>query len=152
MYDRELVRFISQTDDMGFQPVMVGWFNDEGEDVQLQRHIRKSKENKIKLSFLRLKNDAYVKSDTKETILAYLRSQIKQLDEGDDLAWEILRDVLAQDLQYAKLAVANELLDEELLLKLIKYLNDNNASTELVAHLVLALEEKNENIDKQFDL
>ena len=108
---------------------MVGWFNDEGEDVQLQRHIRKSKESKIKLSFLRLKNDAYVKSDTKEAILAYLRSQIKQLDEGDDLAWEILRDVLAQDLQYAKLAVVNELLNEELLLKLIKYLNDNNAST-----------------------
>ena len=152
LYDKKLVHYICQNDEIGFQPVIVGWFNDEGEEEQLTRYIEKTKSYKIRLSFLRLKYDANIDELAKETFLSYLKKQIKLLDDGDDLVWSILRELLSDDIQYAKLAVTNDLLGEELILRLIKYLNDNNASTEISAYLLLSLNGNNKNIDQQFEL
>lgn len=152
IYDRELLKYICSPDDRGFQPVIVGWFNDEGEEDQLNRYIEKAKANKISLNFLRLKYDTYINDNTKETLLAYLRKQIKQLENGNNSTWEILRDILAFDIQYVKIAVTDGLLSDELVLKLISYLNSSNASTEIVAYLLQSISEKNKNIDQQFEL
>lgn len=152
LYDRELINYIHQSDDRGFQPVIVGWFNDEGEEEQLSRYIKKVRADKINLSFLRLKYDSYIENSTKESLLEYLRTQINQSDSSDNSTWRILRDILADDIQYVKLAVTNELLSDELKSELIRYLNNKNASTEIVAYLVQSIRGNDSNIDAQFEL
>ena len=148
-YDAELEKYICQADDKNFQPVIVGWFNDEGEEEQLERYIEKVKEDKIKLCFLRLKFDAYISDDTKEILLSYLR---KCTENPNDSSWKIIKDVLSGDIQYAKLAVMNGLLSGDSILELIRYLNNKNASTEIVAYLVQSISDNNKSIDEQFEL
>lgn len=152
LYDKELLGYVLKADDRDFQPVIVGWFNDESEEEQLKRYIQNVKLNKIKLSFLRLKFDSCIENNTKETLIAYLRNQLTYPNGSIGTEWKIIRDVLAEDIQYVKLAVKNDLLNEELILMLISYLNDINASTEIVAYLVSVLNVNDKNIDQQFEL
>lgn len=151
LYDKELIKYIYQTDDKNFQPVIVGWFNDEGEEEQLERYIQKVKIDKINLSFLRLKYESNTEDDVKEKLISYIKSQMEQSADGSNLGWEIIRDVLSDDIQYVKIAVANDILSEEHILELINYLNSINASTEIIAYL-LSLSEENNDIDQQFEL
>lgn len=150
LYDTELVKYLEQADDRGFEPVIVGWFNDEGEEEQLNRYLEKVRRNKIGLCFLRLKYDLHLENETKEILLSYLKRQIKQMDKGDSLLWSITRDVMSTDVDYAKIVVTNELLSETLISELITYLNSNNKSAEIVSYLIVALERKNKD-KKQFD-
>lgn len=151
LYDETLIKYVCRSDDQGFQPVIVGWFNDEGEEEQLTRYIKKTKSDKINLCFLRLKYDMHSNDNTKETLISYLKNQIKQPDDGSS-SWKVIREVLSEDIEYAKLAVTNDLLDNELILDLIKYINNVNASTEIVAYLVQSLDGENKSIDEQFEL
>lgn len=152
MYDRKLKSYICQADDAEFQPVMVGWFNDEGEDEQRQRYINVINSNKIKLSFLRLKYDVHIDNDMRQTLLSYLKEQINRLENGDDFAWNDIKEVLQDDIQYVKITVGNSLINEELILDLITFLNDKNASAEIVAYLVSSVNNENKDADSQFDL
>lgn len=151
-YDKALTDFICRADDRDFQPVMVGWFNDEGEEEQLARYIEKVKSEKINLCFLRLKYDLHLGENTKDTILSYLKAQMDKLTEDDILGWEIIKDVISEDIQYAKVAVTNALLNENLVFELIEYLNNKNAGTEIVAYMVSSLNGVDSKIDKQFEL
>lgn len=151
-YDKALLDFVYQADEKDFQPVIVGWFNDEGEEEQLARFVEKVKSDKTKLSLLRLKYDSNIADETKAALLSYLRKQIDKIHDYESFEWEILREELSGDIQYVKICVANDLLSGDLILELIKYLNDNNISAETVSFLVLSLNEKSKNIDQQFEL
>ena len=151
-YDESLLEFVKQSDEKDFQPVIVGWFNDEGEEEQLERFIEKVKADKLKLSLLRLKYDYYISDETKTTLLSYLENQIIKIQDYECTSWKILRKVLAEDIQYVKLCVSNDLLSEELILELIKYFNDNNVSAEIVSFLVSSLTGRSKGIEEQFEL
>lgn len=151
LYDSKLIDYICQDDDRNFQPVIVGWFNDEGEEEQLERYIKKVKADKINLCFLRLKHDAHIEDSTKDILLLFLRKQIDNPDD-DNFSWNTIREVVSCDIQYARLAAGNNLFNEELILDLIKYVNNNNTNTEIAAYLVSELNGKHESIDQEFDL
>lgn len=148
LYDEELLYFISQDDAANFQPVIVGWFNDEGEEEQLQRYVKKVKSDKINICFLRLKYDSHMEDKTREMLLTYIKKHINP--SGD--TWEIIKHILSSDIEYTKLVVNNGLLNDELISELISFFNSNNASTEIVAYLVMSITGNNESIDKQFEL
>jgi len=151
-YDRELMNYVNQNNRAGFQPVIVGWFNDEGEEEQLQRYIEKVISDKIRLCFLRLKYNMHISDNTRKALIGFLKNRIQESENRDSFSWAIIRDILSEDIQYVKLAISNNLLNEELILELIEYLNENNSSTEIVAYLVLSLNGKSINIDQQFEL
>lgn len=151
LYDSVLLNYICQADEKDFQMVIVGWFNDEAEEEQLSRHIERTKTNKINLSFLRLKHDTHIKESTRESLVSYLKNQVGNSD-SDNLSWHIIKDTISEDIQYAKVAVANSLLNESQTLELIKYLNDKNANPEIAAYLITSISGVEKNVEDQFAL
>ncbi|MDO4187491.1 MAG: leucine-rich repeat protein [Lachnospiraceae bacterium] len=149
-YDTELLRFISLPDDNGFQPFIVGWFNDEGEEEQLNNYIEKKKLDKLKLCFLRLKYNTCLGQETSNQLISYIKTQLECTD-ADCSGWKLFRDELSDDIQYVKTAVENNIIDAELKLEIIKAINKRNGNPEISAYL-LSLEEERESIEQQFKL
>lgn len=151
LYDAELINYIRQPDDSGFQPYIVGWFNDEGEEEQLKRYIENTKLNKFSLCFLRLKYDLYVTGDTYNEMISYIKGQLESTKNETNFSWKIFRDELSDDIQYVKIAVNNNLLTAELRSELISHINKRNGNPEIVAYL-LSLEEERQSIEQIFEL
>lgn len=151
LYDNELIKFITSPDEKDFQPYIVGWFNDEGEEEQLRNYVETKKINKIKLCFLRLKFNLYATDETNNKLISYIKKQFMNETSGISLAWEFFKDELSEDIQYVKIAINNDLLDESTKSELIQSINKRNGNREVVAYL-LSLEEEKKSIEKQFEL
>lgn len=148
-YDAELFRYIMQPDDRDFKFYIVGWFDDECEEEQLERHIEKTRTEKLLLCFLRLKYDLHLNEKMKERLIQYIKSCFEY--SGKDSAWEIFRDKLSDDIEYVKIAANHDLLTSELKSELIKYINGRNGNPEIVAYL-LSLNEDKKSLDQLFEL
>lgn len=148
-YDAELFRYIMQPDDRDFKFYIVGWFDDECEEEQLERHIEKTRTEKLMLCFLRLKYDLHLTEKMKGRLIQYIKSCFEYSDK--DSTWEIFRDKLSDDIEYVKIAANNDLLTSELKSELIKYINGRNGNPEIVAYL-LSLNEDKKSLDQLFEL
>ncbi|MDO4965331.1 MAG: leucine-rich repeat domain-containing protein [Lachnospiraceae bacterium] len=138
-YDDELVKFINKPDDSNFQSYIVGWFDDEGEEEQLRKHIESTRINKLKLCMLRLKYKAYIKDDVFERLISYIKKQFEDVSyEKNNSSWVYFRDNLSDDIDYIRIVAENKLLTEELKSELITCINKRNGNPEVVAFLLSA--------------
>lgn len=151
LYDEELIRFINYQDDRGFQPFIVGWFNDEGEEEQLERYINEMRCSKFRLCFLRLKYDMHIKENTKNILVNYIRKELGYMDDDNNSSWVNFRDELSDDLQYVKIASCNSLLSDAMKEELVTYINRRNGNPETVAYL-LSQNEDTKTIEELFEL
>jgi len=150
-YDEKIIHYINSPDEKNFKFYIVGWFDDDSEEEQLEQHIRSVKFQKLLLSFIRLKYDTNISEQVKDNIVSYIKRRFYESKNGEDSAWEIFRDKLSDDLAYVKVATGNNLISEERKLELIKYINRRNGNPEIVAYL-LSLGEKKETIEQLFEL
>lgn len=149
-YDAELFKFIMKADDSDFKFYIVGWYNDECEEEQLERHIEKTKTEKLMLCFLRLKYDFNMGVKTKTNLVSYIKTRF-ELSGNEDSAWAIFRDKLSDDIEYVKIAANNDLLNSDLKSELINCINERNGNPEIVAYL-LSLDEDKKSLDQLFEL
>lgn len=151
LYDEELLRYIKQPDDRGFQPFIVGWFNDEGEEEQLASYIEKEKNAKISLCFLRLKYNNHLNDNMKNEFISYINNKLEKGKDETNTCWIFFRDNLSDDIQYVKIAAENNMFDSESKTELITYINKRNGNPEIAAYL-LALTEEKKTIEQIFEL
>lgn len=149
-YDSVLCSFINAPDENGFKFYIVGWFDDDSEEEQLLQHIKKTKEEKIKICFLRLKYDKYCDDDIKRELASYVRKQF-ELKDIDNNAWELFSEELSDDVQIVEAAVKNNIISEDLKLELINCINNRNGNPETVSYL-LSLKDEKKNLDNLFEL
>lgn len=157
-YDKELVQYLQRPDRNGFEPVLIGWFDDEGEETQLPKYLNKVRKNKAKLVFLRLKYDTYLNNSTRVYLYQYLRDHLPMdtFDMPEHLGvWDLLGTEYGRDIKHIQILKNAGILNNSFAMKLMDYLNEKEPDTEVIAYL-LSLQQINrsdgKNILDELDL
>lgn len=150
-YDRHLTTYLLTDDAFGFEPIFYGWFNDEDADTsQLPKYLKKQRENKTRLAFLRLRYDLHLSKNDREILQDYLRDHMpwgKRAAEHTAV-WDLLPQYYADDVIYPRILEDAGVLKPDTVPKLIRHLSD--ASAEVIAYL-LRYQEKNAQFSDFFD-
>ena len=72
VYDRALLDLLDDSDDTGFEPAFIGWFDVEDVDDQRQNYILERRKCKIRLALQRLRYPEGLSSDSKRRLGDYL--------------------------------------------------------------------------------
>lgn len=73
IYDKALEAYLRRSDDEGFVPAFIGWFDVEDVDDQKQGYIRRMRESKLRLVFQRLLHSKGLAESTESFLNQYLR-------------------------------------------------------------------------------
>lgn len=73
IYDKALEAFLQRSDDDGFMPAFIGWFDVEDVEDQRQAYSEKRREEKIALSLQRLLYSERISPDSKDFLCRYVR-------------------------------------------------------------------------------
>lgn len=142
-YDEVLVRFLNTDDSAMFEPVLIGWFDDEGEDAQLPKYLETVRMKKAKLVFLRLKYDHALEEDTRKVLYTYIERHMPTGEPEHLGVWNLLGTEYGKDIENIKILQSAGVLKNDLILKLIDHLNKKDADAEVLAFL-LSIEQANE--------
>lgn len=137
-FDDELIRFIYMPDEHGFQSVLIGWFDDEGEDVQLTRYMKRQQFRKAELILLRLIYDMYLDETDRKKITDYFSAHLKGGKKASEhiSSWEYLKENVLHNFDIVKALDANGLLDGQLMEELIEFFNENDGDPEILSFLI----------------
>lgn len=155
LFDTELVKFIRMPDETGFKGVLIGWFNDEGEEEQLDKYKRGRQELKVELCFLRLINDCGLCEKSREAICDYLMLYINEClectdsqsyinenydnqhhDNRENVLVEYLIKHIGNNLELAKCVVETSIFDSKFIELLIENIEGMNPETEVMTYLL----------------
>lgn len=75
-YDRALLGFLSESDDVGFEPAFIGWFYVEDVDSQRETYMLERQKCKVRLALQRLRYPERVSRDTRGQLGDYLRGPL----------------------------------------------------------------------------
>lgn len=144
-YDESLLRFLYAPDDEGFRPVLIGWFDDEGEDSQRTRFCKERQEEKAKLCFLRLQYDTYLTGDAKEKICQYMLMHVPggAKEKEHTAIWDLLRTEYGKDIGTIKRLEKYGILDAKRRVLLIDFLNRHQGNPEVLSYLLAAQQREN---------
>lgn len=73
LYDKALETFLQRSDDDGFVPAFIGWFDVEDVEDQRQAYCSKRREDKISLAFQRLFYSQGMEQESKDFLHRYIR-------------------------------------------------------------------------------
>ena len=149
-YDRRLTTYLPEDDAAGFEPIFYGWFNDEDADTsQLPKYLRKQREHKTYLSFLRLKYDLHLSEADRQILYGYLRDHMPQGDKAaaHTAVWDLLPVFYGDDVTYYRILEDAGILNSDTIPRLIEHLPD--ADAEVIAYL-LRCQEKNTKVSDFF--
>lgn len=96
LFDEAVMEFIDSPDSAGFEPVLYGWFNDEGEEDQKNSFVKLRREQKVRLCFLRLRNDLYIEENIKNSLHKFIADHF--LDGAKETEHTAVYDVILKDL------------------------------------------------------
>ena len=99
MYDAALVQYMERSDDYGFEPAFIGWFDIEDVDDQRQKYMFKQQRQKVLLAFQRLRYAQKLSENTKQYLCDYLLQKHTYIEE---LLFEE-DSVIGRDVQYYKI-------------------------------------------------
>ncbi len=118
--------------------------------LQLPKYLQKQRENKVRLTFLRLQYDLYLSDPDKEILQAYLRDHIPWGDKASVHigVWDLLPGEYADDVHYCQILEDAGVLQPDTVLRLIEHLPE--ASAEVIAYL-LRYQEKHTKVSDFFD-
>lgn len=147
-FDESLIRFLYAPDDEGFHPVLIGWFDDEGEDSQRLRYKKQRQIEKAKLCYLRLQYDAYMSTKVKDTICSYMLSHVPGgSKETEHMAvWDLLKTELGKDIATIKRLEENGIIDAKRRVLLIDEMNRNVGNPEVVSYLLAKQQTENHTV------
>lgn len=162
LFDVELLKFIRMPDETGFKGVLIGWFNDEGEEEQLEKYKRERRELKVELCFLRLINDFGLGDKSREALYDYLMIYINEFlectdnqchnnqnndnqrhDERENVMVEYLIKHIGSNLELAKCVVETGIFDSKFIELLIEKIEVMNPETEVMSYLLSGLTHDN---------
>lgn len=158
LFDEELLKFIRLPDETGFKGVLIGWFNDEGEEEQLEKYKRERQELKVELCFLRLINDGGLGEKFRDVIYDYLMIYIDEClectdnqsnnnqnydnqrhDNRENVLVEYLIKHIGSNLDLAKCVVETGIFDSKFIELLIEKIESMNPETEVMSYLLSGL-------------
>lgn len=144
-FDNRLVEFLDAADDDRFHPVLIGWFDDEGEDSQRRRYMKQRQIEKAKLCFLRLQYDAYMSDSAKQAICKYMLMHVPggSRETEHTAVWDLLKSELGKDIGTIKRLEANGIIDAKRRVLLIEEMNRNVGNPEVVSYLLAKQQEEN---------
>ncbi len=151
IFDDQLTSYLLTDDVVGFEPVFYGWFNDEDADVsQLPNYLRTQRQNKMRLTYLRLQYDLHLSDTNRDTLHRYLCSHMPWGDQAHvhTYIWDMLPVAYADNIIYPRIWEAAGILTSDTVPKLIAHLPD--ANPEVLAYL-LRYQEKNTEFTDFFD-
>lgn len=100
-YDKALMYFLGENDEEGFEPVFIGWFHVEDTDEQIPRYVKKRRQEKAELVFLRLLYPDYLEEALKEKLYLYLREHMtEESKSSEDMS--VLSIICDSGLEYGK--------------------------------------------------
>lgn len=148
LFDEELLKFIRLPDETGFKGVLIGWFNDEGEEEQLEKYKKERQKLKIELCFLRLINDCGLNDVFRKAVYAYL----KEVKDSQSLL-EYLTEYVGRNLELAKCVVETGVFDSKFIGLLIDEIENMNPETEVVTYLLSSVSsDKKQDAFEMFDI
>lgn len=147
-YDSLMLDYIEAEDDKGFEPVLYGWFNDEGEDDQKIKYINSSRYNKVSLAFLRLEYNSYLDEDTKTVLLSYISDHFPGgAKEGEHIAaYQYVLDKGGNDISLIKIIDEAKALKAENIDMLVNAFTSSGGNPEVISYLMTkSIEVKSDN-------
>lgn len=155
-YDNALYQFISQPDDLGFQPVFYGWFNDEDAEVtQRPAYIKARIEAKTEMILTRLLYPKHLSDMHRAFFSDYIASQMseKEFIQGSKApqeitVWHLYCKHHFQDLRYLDVLLQASCCTPDNIPYLIQDLKDKNP--EVTAKL-LNYQMEHQNTQDSFD-
>lgn len=138
-YDRELLHFVHQPDEEGFEPVFMGWFYVEDTDVQLPRYLLKRRREKTQLVYQRLLYPAHIKEETRQKLYDFLRAHIPggREERVHTLAFDMMCEENApysKNIRYLQIWEAGGLLSASVISRLLAEMH--NPLAEVTAFLL----------------
>lgn len=108
-FDQEVLRFLSRPDGEDFEPVILGWFNDEDYmETQYPSHVATIQGVKARLALMRLRFPVHLVADVKLQYEHYISTHI------DDGVWDVLiSSTCILDLAYLRVVLALSCIDED---------------------------------------
>jgi len=123
-FDSAVETFLLRPEGADFEPVFLGWFNDEDEmDTQYPRYLKKLRSNKAALSLNRIHHPIYLSEEKRNIYIQYIKDN---LEKG---VWEwICSDQNINDTFYVQFLLDEGLICEENIDSYISDLASLNAS------------------------
>lgn len=149
-FDEELIKFIIIPDESGFQPVLIGWFDDEGEDEQLVKYIWRRQYLKIDLCFMRLIYDNDLNDINRNIIVKYINKHIE--NTGGDKEGPIRKyfsEKAINNIDIIKCMNREGMLNNDTLPVLFEIANEKRVDPEIMSYILASSECKNN--DEVFD-
>lgn len=154
-YDEALSAYIHTPDENGFEPVFYGWFNDEDAEAQLPQYLKKHRQNKVSLIFLRLLYPLHLSAALKTRLQLYLGDHMPGGSKATEhiAVWDcLLQNGYGEDIRYIHVLEDADILTEKQIARLLEYLQPGNP--EVTAYLLRLRDSlrQNTNIFDQFSL
>jgi len=137
-YDKALIDYIAADDENGFEPVLYGWFNDEGEDHQLENYKNERRDTKVRLCFLRLKFDDHLDYESREKLEIYLKDHVPGgiKEKEHTMTWSLMCSELRKDIENVKIMENIGAFTKNLRVELIDIINKSGDNPETAAYLL----------------
>lgn len=150
-FDQELIRYLYSPDEVGFQSVLIGWFDDEGEDEQLIKYKESRRKIKAEICLTRLKYDKDLEDEYRQKLVEYVVSHIPDGKEADihTGVWEYVKEEGHKDIGIIKALEKAGGLFDRLRQSLIDHLSTVDADPEVMSYLMAG--GSTDNMDTVFD-
>ena len=138
-YDEAVEEYLTAPDEEGFEPVFIGWFNDEDADVQRPRYLEQKQKDKIRLVLQRLLYPEFLSADRKAVLQAYLADHMPDGRCREEHTWvaDMICDERMEyhnDVRYLKILEESGCLNSNNIKILLEALSDSNP--EMAAYLL----------------
>lgn len=135
-YDKTLIQFLSEPDNMGFEPVFIGWFSVEDLDSQTQRFTGKRQQEKTFLAFQRLLYPDFLADSTRKILYDYLADHMPEGARAQEhtFPFSMLCNEFRDDIRYLKIVADTGYITAQTLPLLQEGLQ--NSSPEIIAFLL----------------
>lgn len=137
LFDEKLLRYVYMPDEHGFQSVLIGWFDDEGEEEQLLKYVKEQKYKKAGLCISRLMYDTHLEKYTRDRVVSYLKSQIDDNSMTDSCpAGSYIVDNCKYDIEMIKAIEGSLVLSDSSRNRLLEVFIKQNADPEVISYLI----------------
>lgn len=148
-YDKELLSFLEESDEEGFEPVFIGWFHVENIDEQIPRYLEKRRREKAELVLQRLLYADYMQEETLNSLYDYVKEHIPEKGGRKEhiSVYELFCEMdseYGKDIRYLKILEKSGCLNQYVMEKLLADIKEPSA--EVMAYLLKRIAgEKKEN-------
>lgn len=144
-FDIALIEYIGENDSKNFEPVLYGWFNDEGEDTQILKYVNNVREVKSRLCFWRLRYNLYLDHDTEKYLMTYIKSHMPYGEKESEhtAAFDIIINECCNDIEYFKILYSSDGINTNTSNLLLDALQKKGASPEISAFIMSKIKQDN---------